>query len=396
MRVLVLSFYYTPDLSAGSFRASALVESLARLLPAGAHVDVITTLPNRYHSFSAAAAVEEEQPGISIFRIALPKHAGGMRDQSRAFLRFSRETIRRVRGERYDVVFATSSRLMTAFLGARVARMTHARLYLDIRDIFADTMKEVLPRRVSWLLHPLLSAVEKFTMRRADRINLVSPGFSTYFSCRYPDQSFTYFTNGVDEEFVSARPRADTDIAGLGASPLTVLYAGNIGDGQGLHTIIPELARVMAGRVQFKIIGAGGRLEALKRAIQDASLDNVEILPPVGRSELIAAYQAADVLFLHLNAYEAFKKVLPSKIFEYAALGKPIWAGVPGYAAQFVSGEITNAAVFAPCDVSGALRAFETLSLKTAPRLAFLAKYSRANISAALARDVLAVARTTH
>jgi len=31
----------------------------------------------------------------------------------------------------------------------------------------------------------------------------------------------------------------------------------------------------------------------------------------------------ADVLFLHLNAYKAFEKVLPSKIFEYAATGRP-------------------------------------------------------------------------
>ena len=48
---------------------------------------------------------------------------------------------------------------------------------------------------------------------------------------------------------------------------------------------------------------------------------------------------STDVLFLHLNDYSAFRKVIPSKIFEYAATGKPIVAGVSGYAAEFLRHE---------------------------------------------------------
>ena len=72
------------------------------------------------------------------------------------------------------------------------------------------------------------------------------------------------------------------------------------------------------------------------------------LLQPVKRDELIEIYQSADVLFLHLNDFDAFKKVLPSKIFEYAATGKPIWAGVAGYAAEFITSKIENSAVFFP------------------------------------------------
>ena len=64
--------------------------------------------------------------------------------------------------------------------------------------------------------------------------------------------------------------------------------------------------------------------------------------------------------------------MLPSKLFEYAALGKPIWAGVAGFTASFVTSEITNAAVFHPCNAEDALRAFERLQLRVAndPHLA--------------------------
>ena len=48
------------------------------------------------------------------------------------------------------------------------------------------------------------------------------------------------------------------------------------------------------------------------------------------------------ILFIHLNAYPAFEKVLPSKIFEYAATGKPILAGVSGYSADFIRNNLKD------------------------------------------------------
>ena len=103
---------------------------------------------------------------------------------------------------------------------------------------------------------------------------------------------------------------------------------------------------------------------------------------------LMREYQEADILFLHLNSYDAFKKVLPSKIFEYAALGKPILAGVSGYAADFLSQEVLNSAVFIPCDVNGAIKALDRLMIKTTNRDKFIAKYSRINIMNLLVQDI--------
>jgi glycosyltransferase involved in cell wall biosynthesis len=104
-------------------------------------------------------------------------------------------------------------------------------------------------------------------------------------------------------------------------------------------------------------------------------------------------YLAADVLFLHLGRHPAFEKVLPSKVFEYASLGKPVLAGVAGYAASFIREEVTNAAVFAPGDVTAAMDALASLQVEDRPRPEFVAKYSRANIVRAMADDVLRLAR---
>jgi glycosyltransferase involved in cell wall biosynthesis len=397
MKILVLSFYFRPDLCAGSFRATALVDALRELAPCGSQLDVITTLPNRYHSFAADLAGvpdREEHAGLSIVRIPLRQHQSGFVDQSRAFMTFARRAIQQTDGRDYDVVFATSSRLMTAVLGAWIARRKRASLYLDMRDIFVDTIKHVLPRTAAFVTGPVFARLERWTINRAAKVNLVSAGFAPYFSTRYPRQRFSYFTNGIDEEFLT---RESVECArratSAGNRPLTVLYAGNLGEGQGMHMIVPRLAQRMGSSVRFKIIGDGGRRRALEMALSAMEVTNVELLPPVRRVELLEAYRAADVLFLHLNDYDAFKKVLPSKLFEYAAVGKPVWAGVAGYAAEFVTSEISNSAVFHPCDVDGAVRSFHRLTLRNEPRTEFVAKYARGNISRALAADVLTVAR---
>jgi hypothetical protein len=390
LRLLVLSFYFRPDLSAGSFRTSALVDSLLAVLPAGASIDVITTAPNRYNTFTPEVPEVETLGALTIRRVALPAHRSDLWGQSRAFLHFARCANRYATNTSYDIVFATSSRLMTAALGAWIARRTRARLYLDIRDILVDTIGDVFPKIAGMLRLPL-SALERWTMGRADRINLVSRGFEGYFHSRYPDRSYTWFSNGIDDEFL----RADwsTKQVANAHGPLLVVYAGNIGEGQGLHVILPELARRLERRAQFRLIGDGGCRQRLLDLLRQAGVHNVEVIPPMPRPALLEAYMSADILFLHLNAHAAFEKVLPSKIFEYAATGKPIWAGVAGHAASFIAAEVSNAAVFAPCDVSQAIEKLDNLILHYEPRRDFVERYARRNIAKAMAEDILKLAR---
>lgn len=386
MKVLILSFHFQPDLSAGSFRNSALVEAIQKKLPKGSEITVMTTLPNRYSSFSVDAPKHETSSGLIIHRVALPSHKSGMLDQSMAFVTYARQVNKLVKGNDYDLVYASSSRLMTAALGAWVSQCKQVPLYLDIRDIFVDTIKDVLPRKLAWIMKPIFAFIERWTVEKASKVNLVSGGFLPYFKSRYPQQTFSVFTNGIDEAFIEASPVVKQSSAR--AVP-EVIYAGNMGEGQGLHHIIPALAKHFEGKLKFKLIGDGGRRKQLVEAIKNEGCTNVELIDPVSRKDLIELYQSADVLFLHLNDYDAFKKVLPSKIFEYAALGKPIWAGVGGFAEQFIQENINNAVVFSPCNEKEASDSFSSLQLATQPRFEFMVQFSRTEIMKDLADDFL-------
>lgn len=368
----------------------ALVKELVKIVSSDVRIDVITTQPNRYHSFKQTTAECEISQNVTVYRVPLPTHKSGMLDQSKAFITYYRQAFKIIKNNRYDLVFATSSRLMTAFLGVRLAKLVGAPVYLDIRDIFVDTIKDVFSEKPVFFLTPVLSLVERYTFRSANRINLVSKGFLPYFESLYPRLQYDCFTNGIDEEFIGNFPEKNDER--VTNCRVKVLYAGNVGEGQGLHHIIPDLAALTAEKFEFVIVGDGGRYSQLAERVSSLGLQNVTLLPPVDRNKLINMYQEADVLFLHLNDYDAFKKVLPSKVFEYAATGKPILAGVAGYSRQFIESEIENAAVFEPCSAPDGVSALNRLKLKYTPRVSFIKNYRRTTIMSNMARVLMSEA----
>ncbi|GMM69660.1 glycosyltransferase family 4 protein [Alteromonas sp. MTD1] len=383
MKILLFSFYYKPDLCAGSFRMTALVEQLKNI--PNVEIEIVTTMPNRYASFASEALCYENERNVTIHRIELPSHNSGMMDQIKSFYTYFKQAQKIIKNKDYELVFATSSRLFTAFLGAKVARQKKLPLYLDVRDIFVDTIKDVLSPKITWFVKPLLVLVERCTFAKADHINLVSEGFKPYFAARYPRPQYSYFTNGIDGEFLSDN-RTYSFVEKTAEEPITVLYAGNIGEGQGLHTILPALAKLAGNRYKFKIIGDGGRKKNLEEAV--VGLQNVSLHPPVSRADLVSEYLNADVLFLHLNDYPAFRKVLPSKLFEYAAMGKPILAGVQGYASQFIVQNLNNTQVFFPNDAHNGLKALSSLQLEHTDRKDFVIRFARQNIMNDMAKSI--------
>lgn len=388
MKLLILSFYFPPDLCAGSFRCGALVEALQRRMPNGSSIDVVTTQPNRYRGSVAPAPAYEQRGGVRIHRIALPEHDSGMIDQTRSFFTFARRA-RAIAGRQgpHDAILATSSRLMTASLGAWLSRTTGAPLYLDIRDLFAETISDVLGAGRARVVAPAIAWLERSTFSRADTINVVSPGFLEPVSRIAPKASLRSFTNGIDEEFLDRPLHRRLPPA---SAPL-VLYAGNIGEGQGLHNILPQVAERLGPRVRFKIIGHGGRLAQLRASVE--GLDNVELAAPVPRDRLLEEYDRADILFLHLNDHPAFRRVLPSKLFEYGALGHPIIAGLAGVSAEFMKRELPDAAVFDPCDAQGMVEGFERVALAgPQDRAQFRAKFARSRIMDEMADDLIGFA----
>ena len=383
-KVLYLSFYFEPDLCACSFRNTPLLKELANQLKDKATIDVLTTLPNRYSSFSTEAPEYEAFENYELHRIAIPFHESGMKDQIFSFRAYYNFALKFSKDKKYDLVFASSSRLFTAYLGYKIAKKQKIPLYLDIRDIFTDTMKDVLQSKIVKIVAlPALNIIEKNIFNYASHINLISGGFENYFK-KYTIPNYSYFTNGLDSALFKLSESEPTK-----SSIKVITYAGNIGEGQGLHKIIPQAAKRLGSQYQFNIIGDGGSKQKLVQEINNLGIDNVEIIAPIKRHQLVEIYNKSDFLFLHLNDYKAFEKVLPSKIFELAAFDKPIIAGVAGFSHQFISENISNVLLFSPGNVIEFVEMLHNYKYKNEYRTSFVEKFKREAINENMAASII-------
>jgi glycosyltransferase involved in cell wall biosynthesis len=343
-------------------------------------------MPNRYGSYRVEGSKEETGKKYRIDRLTVPLPVSGTVEQARAFTSYYKGVMNLIKKEHYDMVFASSSRLFTAFLGKRCAVKNKCPLYLDIRDIFVDNMKEILKGK-KYIQIPLvwaLGLIEKYTFKNADHINLISGGFRPYFE-KYEKPAYSEYTNGIDDMFIEAGKESSV----IGGKPYVITYAGNMGRGQGLEKVIPEAAKQLGADYKFHLIGDGGTRKLLEEKLKNLGVDNVELSNPVARKELIQYYRESTFLFFHLNDLEAFKKVLPSKMFVYGAFDKPIIAGVGGYAAQFVEKNIPNHILFNPTEVDDFVNQLRNYQLKFEHRDDFIKNFSRKSIDKELAASIV-------
>lgn len=396
-RILYLTFYFRPDLCAGSFRNSPLAATLAGLAAErNIRIDLYTTIPNRYRSYETEFEPTERVGPLTIHRLPIPSHNSGRLDQALSFLSYYRQVLRLTRHTSYDLVFASSSRFFTSWLGYRIAARTKARLVVDIRDLFSSTLLDLsgsaLIRKVAV---PLIHHLEKKVYQRADYLNLISKGFLPHIPSGCTAR-MGFEAHGTDPEFIEAFRKLNrkNEKRSEPAEPVRVLYAGNIGDGQALHRILPDVAARLRESHLFTVIGDGSAAELLRDAVEREGLGNLILQKPVSRRELIREYVKADILFLHLEDAPSMRRVLPSKLFEMAATERPIAAGVQGYSREFIEAGINGAELFSPGDVEGAVGAIRRLTdtlKKESPidRSAFIQTYSRPDSDRRLALAIL-------
>jgi len=88
---------------------------------------------------------------------------------------------------------------------------------------------------------------------------------------------------------------------------------------------------------KLMLIGDGVLKEAIKKKIAEFGVgDQIRILPPMGKAELFEYMRASNTLLMGLRSHPALALTIPSKVFDYLAVNRPIIAMVTGEAARLV------------------------------------------------------------
>jgi colanic acid biosynthesis glycosyl transferase WcaI len=171
-----------------------------------------------------------------------------------------------------------------------------------------------------------LYGIEKHLLRRARRVSAITETMRRRAVEKgVPEGRTRVFPNWSDIEFV--RPvRPDDELRrefGAGPRSVLVLYAGSMGEKQGLDLVL-DVAYQLRERteIKFAMVGAGAAQERLERVAGERGLGNVRFFPlhPVERLPLMLA--AGDI-HLVVQRREAADLVMPSKLTNILAAGRP-------------------------------------------------------------------------
>lgn len=394
MRILLVTQYFPPEIGAPQARLSELAQFWAE---DGEDVVVLTGMPNHPTGlipdrYRRKVRCEERAEGYRIVRTwlyATPNEGVLKKTLSHLSFMVSSVLLGGAKVGRPDVVVVSSPTFFSMFSAWALARWKHARLVVEVRDLWPAIFVELGVLKNRSIIR-ILEWLELAMYRAADHVVVVSEGFKDNLVSRgVPAAKVTTIRNGVDvERFTPAEPdpSARQDLGATDRETL-VLYIGAHGVSHGLLAVADAAAKASGHDIHVTFVGEGADKPRLAAHIRDRGITNVTMRPGVERSEVPRILAAADVCLVPLRDVPLFSTFIPSKIFEYLAAGKAIVGSVRGEPAEIL--REAGAVVVEPEDVDAIAAALVALS-DDKPRRAAMGLSGRAYVVAHFDRRTLA------
>ena len=239
-----------------------------------------------------------------------------------------------------DVIIATSPQFFTAISGLIVSFFKRRPWAFEIRDIWSESIIAVGYLKDSFFIR-VIEKLELFLYKNADLIIPVTNNFKKILISKgIPEYKINVITNGSD---LSKFKPIEKDIKLVRRYDLknkfVLGYIGTHGMAHSLETII-DSAKIMEKKsindVTYIFLGDGARKDNLKNYVKELGLQNIIFIDTVSREEVVNHWSVLDVSIIHLKNTNAFKSVIPSKLFESMAMGIPVLHGVLGESKEIV------------------------------------------------------------
>ncbi|HLA85572.1 MAG TPA: glycosyltransferase family 4 protein [Thermoguttaceae bacterium] len=345
MHILYVSQYFPPEMGAPSARVYDLAKQWVRQ---GHRVTVLTAFPHhpvgvKRPEDRGVITRRETVDGIDVVRsyvFAAPNRGTVKRMISYASFMISAAVIGLFRVRKPDVVIATSPQLLCGAAGYALARLKRRPFIFEVRDLWPESMLATEVVKSENFVVRGLKRLSRHLYRHCDRIVTVGEGYARGIHELYdiPRDRMSIVPNGIDTDLFVPSAR-DNDIrAEYGWGDRFVsLYLGTHGMAHALETVL-ETARSFRDDPTklFVLVGEGAEKDKLKALAAEWRLDNVQFIDQQPRDRVARFYAACDVGIVCLRKSPRFEEVLPSKIFEYLGMERPIILSVQGEAAKLI------------------------------------------------------------
>lgn len=229
-----------------------------------------------------------------------------------------------------DLIIATSPQFFTALAGRHLAFWKKKPWIMEVRDLWPESIKNVDAINDGFAIK-YLEWEEKRCYKKAKGIVTVTDTFKKVIEKKGIHDKFKVVKNGANLELFAPKQKNIALLKKLGLdNKFLIGYIGTHGMAHKLDFIIESASKIEDNEIHFLFIGAGAEKGKIVKLAKKLKLNNVTFLDPVPKSEIVDYLSLIDVALIPLKRSELFKTVIPSKIFESAAMQKPILLGVDG------------------------------------------------------------------
>ena len=346
--VLMVSYSYAPMGSPGALRVS----KFAKYLPENGWNPVVVTTRAGYCKADGLHG-DVDLPGVTVVRsydfggvkrsLAAPSHSnakGAKQTLTRAFKAlmipdrdiswypFGVSTaLRAAREHRVDAVYSTSPNVTNHLVAGRVARRYGLPWIVDIRDLW--TIDHYYAR--TGLRKRIEQRMERRILREAAKIVIVSEGMRDQLIAAFPHlaEKTSVIRNGFDPDDCPSQPPS------IPALPFRLTYAGMFYGGrrniEGLLSALQTLKQrgvVNADNFRFDVVGLPEPYVTDNVAKYGVG-DLVHMVGYLPAKETLSYLAGSHATLVITYSDEASRGNMPTKVYEYLGLGRPILALTP-------------------------------------------------------------------
>ena len=323
-KVVFVNRYFYPDESATSRILSDLAFRLARL---GLKIEVVTSR-QLYDDPGAQLPALEAVGGVTLRRVRTAtrgrSHLAGRTLDYLSFHLAAMATLVRLL-EPDDLVVAMTDPPLLSISVSRLASLRRARHVNWLQDLFPE-VATALDVRLPPQVDSRLRALRDGSLRCADLNVVLGERMQEYLLARgVARERVRMVPNWTDAaRVIPIEKTRSATRTGLALDDRFVVgYSGNLGRAHEFDTLLSAAKLLRADRrFAFLIIGAGAKINTLRRAVEAEQLESFRFLPYQPPESLTDSLGAADVhLVSLLPRLEGL--IVPSKLYGILAAGRP-------------------------------------------------------------------------
>lgn len=240
---------------------------------------------------------------------------------------------------RPDVVLASSPPIFPMFPAWLICKLRGIPFVMEVRDLWPASAVQmgILKNRQ---LIAIMAWMERVLYNQSSQIVALTEGIRNDICSRgWPQHKVSLVTCGADFERLYPDPDGGALVREKYAwqGRKVVMYFGAIGEANNIPVILRLAARLRSREdLVFVLVGDGMMRQKIESQVAAEGLGNVQILPPVPKSDARTYINAADLCLVTLQDIPLFDGAIPTKLIDYMACGKAVLCGIRGEAREIV------------------------------------------------------------